>query len=133
MVPIFGLLNTETFAITIPLLSIFGGVAIAITAIVMGARKKELLHKERVLAMEKGIDIPISPAREKRATYLHNRSKGIVMTFLGAALTIALFAVSGKNGGVWGLIPLAIGIGLLVSSMLERRDVDGPGDRGPQS
>jgi hypothetical protein len=55
------------------------------------------------------------------------------MTFLGVALTIALFAVSGKDGGVWGLIPLAIGIGLLVSATLERRDVEGQRDREPQS
>jgi hypothetical protein len=130
---LIGFIDPEVVAITIPLLSIFGGVAIAITAIVMSARKKELMHKERVLAMEKGIDIPVEPRELKRPSYLHNRSAGLVMTFLGIALTIALFAVAGKDGGVWGLIPLAIGIGLLVSSTLERRDLEGQRDRGPQS
>ncbi len=127
---LLGFLDPELFAITIPLLSIFGGVAIAIVAIIMGGRKKELMHKERVLAMERGIEIPTAPVPEKRLTYLHNRSAGLVMTLLGLALTIALWAVAGKNGGVWGLIPLAIGVGLLVSSALERRDVEaGSGGR----
>lgn len=130
---LFGLLDPEVFAITIPLLSIFGGVAIAIAAIVMGGRKKELVHKERVLAMEKGIDIPIAPSREKRPAHLHNRSAGLVMTLLGLALTIALWAVAGKNGGVWGLIPLAIGIGLLVSAALEKRDMEGKSVKGTES
>ena len=117
-----GALQPEVFAITIPLLSIFGGVSIAIVAIIMAGRKKELAHKERLVAMEKGIDIPAEPRETKRPTYLANRSSGLVMFFLGIALTIALFVVSGPVGGVWGLLPLAIGLGLLVSSGLEKRE-----------
>lgn len=122
MSTIFGFLTPEVFAMTIPLLSIFGGVAIAIVAIIMGARKKELAHKERLLAMEKGIEIPAVRREEKRSPHLANRSSGLVMSFLGVALTIALFVVAGPDGGVWGLLPLAIGLGLLVSSVLERRE-----------
>jgi hypothetical protein len=121
---LFGFLTPELFAMTIPLLSIFGGVAIAIVAIIMAGRKKELAHKERLVAMEKGIEIPVEPRDEKRPAYLANRSAGLVMTFIGIALVIALSAVAGKEGGVWGLIPLAIGIGLLISSALEKKDVE---------
>jgi hypothetical protein len=117
-------LNTATFAITIPLLCILGGVAISITAIVMAGRKKELKHKERVVAMEKGIEIPAEKREEKRPEYLSNRSGGLVMTFIGIALTIALWATAGKDGGVWGLIPLGIGVGLLISSALEKKEID---------
>ena len=121
---LFGFLTPEVFAITIPLLSIFGGVAIAIVAIIMAGRKKELAHKERLLAMEKGMEIPVEPRDEKRPAYLSNRSSGLVLTLLGVALTIALFAVSGKVGGVWGLLPMAVGIGLLISSSLEKREIE---------
>ena len=117
-------LNTGTFAITIPLLSILGGVAIAITAIVMSGRKKELKHKERIIAMEKGVELPPEKKEEKRPEYLSNRSAGLVMTFIGIALTIALWTTAGKDGGVWGLIPLGIGIGLLVSSALEKKEIE---------
>ena len=134
MTTIFGFLTPELFAMTIPLLSIFGGVAIAIVAIIMAGRKKELAHKERLVAMEKGMEIPVEPQEEKRPAYLSNRSGGLVMTLIGIALTIALFTVAGKVGGVWGLLPLAIGIGLLISSSMEKKemsekhdDMPGPG------
>jgi len=121
---LFGFLTPEVFAMTIPLLTIFGGVAIAIVAIMGEGRKKELKHKERLVAMEKGIPIPDDPLKAKRPAHLRNRSGGLVMTLLGLALTIALFAVAGKDGGVWGLLPLAVGIGLLISSALERKEIE---------
>ncbi|MDH3216640.1 MAG: DUF6249 domain-containing protein [Candidatus Krumholzibacteria bacterium] len=117
-----GFLTPETFAISIPVIAIIGGVAIAIVAIVMEGRKKELRHKERLLAMEKGIDVPSEPVKEIRPAYLHNRSSGLVMTLIGLALTVALWTVAGPEGGVWGLIPLAIGIGLLISASLEKKE-----------
>jgi hypothetical protein len=129
----FGFLTPELFAMTIPLLSIFGGVAIAIVAIIMAGRKKELAHKERLIAMDKGIEIPVERQEEKRPAYLRNRSSGLVMTLLGFALTIALFAVAGKDGGVWGLLPMAIGIGLLISASLERKDVESKEKEHPQN
>jgi hypothetical protein len=130
---LFGFLTPELFAMTIPLLSIFGGVAIAIVAIIMAGRKKELAHKERLVAMEKGIEIPVEPQDEKRPAYLSNRSGGLVMTLLGIALTIALFAVAGKEGGPWGLLPLAIGVGLLISSAMEKKELDEKRDDRPRA
>jgi hypothetical protein len=135
MSTVFGFLTPELFAMTIPLLSIFGGVAIAIVAIIMAGRKKELAHKERLLAMEKGIEIPTAPKPEKRPEYLAHRTTGLVMTLLGLAFTIALWAVAGKDGGVWGFVPMAIGIGFLISAGMEQREDErksggGPGSQG---
>ena len=101
-----------------------------IVAIIVEAKKKELVHKERLVAMEKGIEIP-QPAKEpERPAYLKNRSAGLVMTLLGIALVIAIWVPAGAVGGVWGLVPLAIGIGLLVSSALERREIEDKETRG---
>jgi phosphatidylglycerophosphate synthase len=122
--PLIGLIDANVIAVTIPLLAIFGGIAIAIVAIVMEGRKKELMHKERLLAMEKGIDIPTEPRKEERPQYLSNLTGGLVTFCLGVALTIALWAVAGSDGGVWGFIPMAIGIGLLIASALEKKQVD---------
>jgi hypothetical protein len=122
--PMFGLLRPEALAIMIPIVTIIGGIAVAIVAIVMAGRKKELEHKERLTAMEKGVQLPELPLEPKRPAYLQNRSAGLVMTFLGIALTIAIWVPAGAQGGVWGLIPLAIGIGLLVSSALEKKEVE---------
>jgi NADH:ubiquinone oxidoreductase subunit 6 (subunit J) len=109
----------------IPITAIAGGIAIAIVAIIMGARKKELEHKERLLAMEKGIEIPQAQEPEKRPSYRSNRTAGLVMTLLGIAIMVANWAVAGTKGGVWGLIPLAIGVGLLISAALEKKEVAG--------
>ena len=122
--PLFGLLRPEALAIMIPIVTIIGGIAVAIVAIIMSGRKKELEHKERLTAMEKGVTLPELPLEPKRPAYLQNRSAGLVMTFLGIALTIAIWVPAGAEGGVWGLIPLAIGVGLLVSSVLEKKEVD---------
>ena len=116
--------NPETIATLIPITAIMGGIAIAIVAIIMGARKKELEHKERLLAMEKGIEIPQPYEPEKRPSYRSNRTAGLVMTLLGIAIMVANWAVAGTKGGVWGLIPMAIGIGLLISSALEKKEVE---------
>lgn len=117
-------LTTETFALTIPLLMIFGGVAISIAAIIMSGRKKELVHKERLIAIEKGIDLPAEAKKSKREPYLSNRTGGLVMSLTGLTTTIALWTVTGSVGGVWGLIPLGIGVGLLISSALEKKELD---------
>ena len=121
---VFGFLSPEVMAISIPIISIMGGIAIAIVAIFVEGHKKELRHKERLAAMEKGIPIPEEPKNERRPAHLRNRTGGLVMTLLGLALTIALFTVSGPDGGVWGLLPMAIGLGLLFSSHLERKETE---------
>jgi hypothetical protein len=114
----------ETLAVMIPITAIMGGIVIAIVAIIMGARKKELEHKERLIAMEKGIEIPQASKPEQRPAYRGNRSAGFVMTLLGIAITAANWTVGGATAGVWGLIPLAIGIGLLISAAVEKKEVE---------
>jgi hypothetical protein len=122
--------NPETMAVLIPIAAVTGGVIIAIVAIVIGGRKKELEHKERLIAMEKGIEIPQPPKPVSRPAYQGNRSAGFVMTMLGIAITVANWAVGGTKAGVWGFIPLAIGIGLLISAVVEKNEVEKKEARG---
>jgi hypothetical protein len=119
---LIGALDADTFALVIPIVSIIGGIAIAIVAIVMGSRKKELEHKERLIAMEKGLPIPESPTRRERPAHKRHRTGGLVCTFLGLALSFAMFVSGGPEAGVWGLPLLGIGVGLLMSSTIERRE-----------
>jgi hypothetical protein len=121
----------ETIAVLIPLGAMMGGIIIAIIAVIAAGRKKELEHKERLLAMEKGIEIPQPSVPECRPAYQSNRTAGFVMTLLGIALTIAIWAVAGSRGGVWGLIPLAIGIGLLISAAVEKKEWEKKESRVP--
>jgi len=123
--PYFLSLDPEVVAISIPILAVCGGVLIAITAIIANGRKKEQEHRERLLALEKGIPLP--PAAQEaveRPKFSNRRANGLVMTGIGLALTIAMGVADGADTGVWGLIPLFIGIGLLIAGAIDKREYD---------
>jgi hypothetical protein len=123
--PVFGWIEPEVVAIFIPIIGILGGVFIAVTAVVMNGRRKELEHRERILALEKGQPIPTPMTEPERPKYSSRRTNGFVMAGIGLALTIALSAEEGfSDGGVWGLIPLFIGVGLLIAGTLDKREWD---------
>jgi hypothetical protein len=122
--PFFSFINSDTIALSIPILAVCGGVLIAITAIIVGGRKKEQEHRERLIAMEKGIMPPPPPEEVERPKYSSRRANGLVMTGIGLALTIAMSVADGVDSGVWGLIPLFIGIGLLVAGSIDKREFD---------
>jgi hypothetical protein len=121
----FAWIEPEVVAVFIPITGLLGGVLIAVTAVVMNGRRKELEHRERILALEKGLPVPAPTVEPERPKYSSRRASGLVMTGIGLALTIALTAEEGfSDGGVWGLIPLFIGIGLLVAGSLDKREWD---------
>lgn len=131
---LFGRVEAETIALAIPILVVMGGILIAITAIIMHGRRKDLEHRERLIAMEKGLPIPAEPAPVKeRPKYSNRRANGLVLTGIGIALTIAMWVEDGADSGVWGLIPLFIGIGLLVAGHLDKAEWDRERDRGPMA
>ena len=126
-----GFLTTGTFALTIPLLSLTGGIAIAIVAIIMSGKRKELAHKERLVAIEKGVPLPEEPPKKTRSAYLKNRTAGLVVFFFGVALTIAMWTSGGAVAGVWGLLAVAVGIGYLLASFLEKKEIHESGEKTP--
>ncbi len=85
-------------------------------------RRLEIVHQERLTAMEKGIplpELPLDPVKERqptdpRAPLLH----GIVWTALGGGgmLALHLFGKAGSVPELWPLpLPLALlGVGLIL-------------------
>ena len=122
--PYFCSLEPEIVAISIPILAVCGGVLIAITAIITNGRKKEQEHRERLIAMEKGLPLPNPITEVERPKFSNRRANGLVMTGIGLALTIAMWVEGGDDSGVWGLIPLFIGIGLLIAGAIDKREYD---------
>lgn len=123
--PVLGWVDAEVVAVFIPIIGVLGGVFIAVTAIVMNGRRKELEHREHIIAMEKGLPVPAPSVEPERPKYSGRRANGLVMTGIGLALTIALSGEEGfADGGVWGLIPMFIGIGLLIAGSLDKREWD---------
>jgi hypothetical protein len=87
-------------------------------------RKSQLLeqnHRERMHAIEKGIELPPLPAHvvgggndtgtSSAAKALRN---GIMLTLIGILLYIAIYVAGGLEGALFGLIPAAVGIANLV-------------------
>jgi cadmium resistance protein CadD (predicted permease) len=124
--PYFCSMGADTIALSIPILAVCGGVLIAITAIIVKGRKEEQEHRERVVAMEKGIAVPASTpvAEVHKPKHSDRRAGGLVMTGIGLALTIAISVSDRFESGVWGLIPLFIGIGLLIAGTIDKRELE---------
>jgi hypothetical protein len=124
----FGI-DAGVVALLIPIVAVVGGMAIAIVGVITKSKEEELKHKERIIAMEKGIPIPESaPCRPKvdKPRYLAIRAWGLVITLIGVALivSIAIGQQDDPRHGIWGLIPTGLGIGLLMAAWFEKRDME---------
>lgn len=120
----FANVSADTIAIFIPILMVLGGVLIAITAIIVSGRKKDLEHRERLIALEKGLPVPEPPQRPRRPVHSARRAGGLVMTGIGIAITLGMIGAEGWDEGWPGLVPLLIGVGLLIAAFLDKREYE---------
>jgi hypothetical protein len=97
---------------------------IAITAVIVKGRNKDLEHRERLMAMEKGIALPEPRMEIRRPAYSGRRVAGLMILGFGLALTIALWTVEGAKAGTWGLLFVFTGIGLLIAAALDKREYE---------
>ncbi|MFA4948926.1 MAG: DUF6249 domain-containing protein [Candidatus Krumholzibacteriia bacterium] len=114
-------------ALLIPIIAVVGGMAIAIVGVITKGKEEELKHKERIIAMEKGIPVPEmapQPPRKEKPRYLAIRAWGLVITLIGVAIMLSIGIANEFRQGVWGLIPTALGVGLLLAGWLEKRDME---------
>ena len=111
--------------------------AIPITAIVF--KSLERMNRDRVLGRlaERGQTPPSELLRDLRElpTRGHTLRGGIVTMFVGVGLAVMFWFMTGADGHVHGLldqtldwlpavgaIPFAVGIGLIIASIFERKD-----------
>ena len=92
---------------------------------------RTLRHKERLIAIEKGLPIPMeTPAPCKKPRNSHDsRGTGLILLFVGVGIFFSFMALSyvvghieAMAGGVFGLIPLFIGVGFLIDAYLLGRE-----------
>jgi hypothetical protein len=110
----------------IPIFGIVFGILVAIVAIVTQHRQKiqraDLRHKERLAAIEKGLELP--PDNEdaedagKRSNSLRSGMTGIAV---GVVLYFALDQLVGQRIALFGLIPAAVGFANLLFYFIEGR------------
>ncbi len=132
-------MNEEVVAVFIPIIAIIMSLSIPIVfAIVDYRRRRDIVeanHKERLAAIERGMELPalpesfyqsIKPAR--RSSYL---LPGLVWLFVGIGIFIALDAIAGEDVRMLGLIPAGVGLALLIYHFVEGRKLPLAGQDKP--
>jgi hypothetical protein len=118
--------------LAIPIIAIIGGITLAIVRTVGQQKIAELERRERIAAIERGVDPATLPppmavggyengngwgSRTRRAHGL--MIGGLVTVAMGFSLMILLRSVEpGKDHWVIGLMPLFIGLALLLSARI---------------
>lgn len=112
----------------IPIVAIMFGVGVAIVSIIVSHRQRamrmELRHKERLAAMDKGLELPaeaLDPALDPANTRPRHLLRGLIWTFFGIGLAAMLYHVAGDDEAWIGGLPLAVGLGYLVFYFVEGR------------
>lgn len=109
----------------IPIVAIVMGIGIGMLALWIDYRKKrdivELHHRERMFAIERGMELPPLPSamfeaeRSARSAvpgdYLR---RGLLWLLVGGAIAAALSFRMGLEGAAWGLVPMAVGLAHLI-------------------
>lgn len=93
---------------------------IAALGIALAAFRRYLKHKEWMAMIEKGI-VPPDWAREDLPGQVvrHAQSSPIVVTLIGVALTLGLLTIGVGPWLIAGLVPTAIGCGMLIQQMVK--------------
>lgn len=122
-------MNEDVVAIFIPITAIVMSLSIPIVfSIVDYKRRKDVIeahHKERLAAIERGMEIPPLPDSFYQGVKAPRRSSyllpGLVWLFVGIGLFVALGQVAGDEVKYFGLIPAGIGLALLLYHAIEGR------------
>ena len=133
-------MNEDAIAVFIPLTAIFMSLLIPIVfAIVDYRRRRDIVeanHKERMAAIERGMEAPqlpesfyLSMKPPRRSSYL---LPGLIWLFVGIGLFVALGAVAGEDVRFFGLIPAGVGLAFLIYYFVEGRKLP-PGGPTPPS
>jgi hypothetical protein len=133
---------------SIPIIAITGGIIAGIVKTLGRQRLAELAQRERIAAIERGIDpakLPAAPGlddgfdmlgRPYNSRYRHQSLiiGGLIVTFAGIGIMVFLEMLRpDDNGRIWavGLIPTLVGLALLISAWIVKpRNGDSTG--GPK-
>ena len=123
-------MDPGVIGVFIPIVAIVMGIGIGMLAIWSEHKRKAQLldqnHRERMHAIEKGIELPPlppnlvstsnGPSTSSAAKSLRN---GIMLTLIGLLLYVAIGKSGGDEGALFGLIPAAVGVANLVYAAIQ--------------
>jgi hypothetical protein len=122
-------MSEDAIAVFIPIVAIIMSLSIPIVfAIVDYRRRRDIVeahHKERMAAIERGMELP--PLPESFFRSFNNARKpshllgGLIWLFVGLGLFVALREVAGHDVAYFALIPIGVGLALLIYYAVEGR------------
>jgi hypothetical protein len=132
-------MSEDVLGIFIPLTAIFMSLLIPIVFSLVDYRRRrdivEANHKERMAAIERGIEPPALPESFYLAGKPPRRSghllSGLIWLFVGIGLFLALGAVAGEDVRLFGLIPIGVGAAFLIYYAIEGRKLAAGGSEPP--
>jgi hypothetical protein len=121
-------MDVAVVGVFVPIVAIVFGVGVAIVAIWTGYRQRalrmELRHRERLAAIDKGLELPpeaIDPALDPVNTRPRHLLRGLVWSLLGIAVAATFYNMAGDEEAWIGSIPFSIGLAYLVFYVVEGR------------
>lgn len=123
-------MDPGVIGVFIPIVAIIMGISVAIVSIWSEHKRKAQLleqnHRERMQAIEKGIELPPLPANlvgmsngPSTASAAKSLRSGIMLVLIGVLLFFGIGVAGGKEGAIFGLIPAAVGIANLVYAAIQ--------------
>lgn len=127
---------------SIPVVAIVLGITCAMFGMYLDFRKKrdfaQHYHAERMAAIEKGIELPPLPEEYFSGRGLghsspaRTRRTGLVLLFLGIAITLGLWIGGADGDAFWlGIVPVGLGLAFLLAALFEFREAHQSTRGGP--
>ncbi len=112
LIPIIGVM--------IPIIFLILGTIIAISALKHRAKRTQLEHEERMLALEKGASLPepVIPEAKQRNPYLW----AFILIAFGLALGFGFLLDGDQQFLIWGMIFFLVGWAILAAHLFYRRE-----------
>ena len=122
-------MTEDAIAVFIPIVAIIMSLSIPIVFAVLDYRRRrdivEAHHKERMAAIERGMELPPLPEAFFKSFGSDRRPRhllaGMIWTFVGVALFVALREVADQAVAWFALIPIGVGLALLIYYLVEGR------------
>jgi len=115
-------MDKEILGVLVGALVVIGAFLIPILAMYFKYKARKLRHAERLAYVEKGLPIPAELEEKKKSieeTKRHLLIGGLITLFAGIGIFgFFYFSADLKTASQYGFIFIAIGIGLLLSSVL---------------
>lgn len=118
-------MSEDVVAIFIPIVAIVMSLSIPIVYMIVDYRRRrdvvESHHRERMAAIERGMEVPPLPEAYYKPRRPRHLLTGMIWLFLGIGVLVALGALAGTDVGLLGVIPGGVGIAYLLYYFIEGR------------